>query len=189
MQDLDERRKQKEAERRERSRKRREQMMLDVCDEIGVDSDSAEVQAEILHNIENINVKFVNNRAVGSDIDDVIERKKNSDCVKGKIGVKDETHRTSNIVEEDVVLENHEDEDLEYLNGNKIDGFKLLQKIEKDLDPEKIKKMKKKEKYNELIEFILILALIIVGIIVIVEHMYRHSSERYKELRKMRNTL
>ena len=53
MQDLDERRKQKEAERRERSRKRREQMMLDVCDEIGVDSDSAEVQAEILHNIEN----------------------------------------------------------------------------------------------------------------------------------------
>jgi len=189
-QDLDEIRKQKEAERRERSRKRREQMMLDVCDEIGVDSDSAEVQAEILHNIENINAKFVNNRTEGSDIDDFIERNKMNDCPKGRIGEKDECSKTkSNNVKEDIVLENHETEDLEYLDGNQIDGFKFLKKIEKDFAPEKIKKIKKEDKYNDLIEFILILALIIVGIIVIVEHMYRHSSERYEELRNMRNTL
>lgn len=187
-QDLDEIRKQKEAERRERSRKRREQMMLDVCDEIGVDS--AEVQAEILHNIENINAKFVNNRTEGSDIDDFIERNKMNDCPKGRIGEKGECSKTkSNNVNEDIVLENHETEDLEYLDGNQIDGFKFLKKIEKDFAPEKIKKIKKEDKYNDLIEFILILALIIVGIIVIVEHMYRHSSERYEELRNMRNTL
>ena len=156
-------------------------MMLDVCDEIGVDSDSNEVQAEILQHIENINAKFVNKNTEESEVDGFIEIKKKNKCVKGKVDENDESNkRTTKSVEEDAVFESHLDEDLAYLDGNSIDGFKFLKKVARDFDSEIVKKVRKEEKYNELIEFVLILLLISFGIILIGEYMFRQSSERYR---------
>ena len=75
---LEERRRRREMERRARSRKRREQLIKDVCEEVGVEEDE-EVQRELLAGVETMNMNFVNKREEGLN---VIE--KPNDNPKGK---------------------------------------------------------------------------------------------------------
>ena len=65
-------------ERRARSRKRREQLIRDVCEEVGVEADE-EVQRELLADVETMNMNFVNKREEGLN---VIE---SNDNTNGKI--------------------------------------------------------------------------------------------------------
>ena len=105
---LEERRRRREMERRARSRKRREQLIRDVCEEVGVEEDE-EVQRELLAGVETMNMNFVNKREEGLN---VIEKPNDNAVGDDK------------IVEKDKEDDGFEDEDI--LTGERLDGNKTL---------------------------------------------------------------
>ena len=162
-------RKRREMERRARSRKRREQLIRDVCEEVGVEEDE-EVQRELLAGVETMNMNFVNKREEGLN---VIENP--NDNPKGK------TVGDDKIVEKDKEDDGLEDEDI--LNGERLNGIKLSHKLSKSAKKEKtgIAADKQREMYYLIALFGMVT---IIAAIIVFQYMYRVTSPRYKNMWK-----
>ena len=164
-------RKRREMERRARSRKRREQLIRDVCEEVGVEADE-EVQRELLADVETMNMNFVNKREEGLN---VIE--KSNDNTNGKIV------GGNKAVEKDKEDDVLKDEVEEILNGEGLSGVKLLDKLSKAAKKEK--KSIAAEQQREMYYLIALFGMLaIAAAVIILEYIYRVTSPRYKNMWK-----
>ena len=164
-------RRRREMERREKSRKRREQLMKEVCEEVGIEADE-EVQRELRAGLERMNRNFVNKREEGLNVS-----KKTDDNSDGE-GIGDDK-----TVEKNGEDSRSEDELDEALTGESLSGTKILDKLAKDAKKEKdVIAEEEQRKLYYLIVLLGMLAIIAAGIII--EYVYRVRSPRYKNMWK-----